>query len=138
MRVLVTGSSGLIGSEAVEFYDGKGYTVYGIDNNMRAMFFGPKGDTLWNLRRLQRSTRHFTHCDLDIRDRQMVLHVANGNLDAKTDSGFNLGPNDNLVLLAPGPTPGLDDDQGIAFVSKNTVVTPTSFGVLVDGVLPAH
>jgi hypothetical protein len=72
--------------------------------------------------------------DLNTWDRQMVLHVGNGNLDATADAGFNLGPNDNLVLLAPGPTEAFSDDQGIAFVAASTAVTPASFGVLADGV----
>jgi CDP-paratose 2-epimerase len=69
MRVLVTGSSGLIGSEAVRYYDAQGHTVFGIDNNMRSEFFGEKGDTTWNLRRLQAETSRFTHNEIDIRDR---------------------------------------------------------------------
>lgn len=56
MKVLVTGSSGLIGSEAVEFYDKQGHEVTGIDNNMRAELFGPDGDTTWNLKRLKKIT----------------------------------------------------------------------------------
>ena len=52
-NILVTGSSGLIGSEAVEYFDRQGHSVIGVDNNMRAEFFGPPGDTLWNLERLQ-------------------------------------------------------------------------------------
>lgn len=68
MKVLVTGSSGLIGSEAVTHFDKLGHTVYGIDNNMRREFFGPKGDTLWNLQRLKDSTKNFTHIDMDIRN----------------------------------------------------------------------
>jgi CDP-paratose 2-epimerase len=72
-RVLVTGSSGLIGSEAVEHFDRLGDHVLGIDNNMRADFFGPKGDTTWNLRRLRANTRRFEHHALDIRDRAAVL-----------------------------------------------------------------
>ena len=68
-RVLITGSSGLIGSEAVEHYDRIGCEVHGLDNNMRAVFFGPQGDTLWNLQRLRSVTRHFTHHGIDIRDR---------------------------------------------------------------------
>lgn len=73
MRVLVTGSSGLIGSEAVSFYDAQGHTVLGIDNNMRATFFGPAGDTTWNLQRLREHTRNFTHFPIDIRDKGAVL-----------------------------------------------------------------
>jgi CDP-paratose 2-epimerase len=73
MRVLVTGSSGLIGSEAVAHYDGAGHDVVGADNNMRATFFGPQGDTRRNLERLRASTRRFEHRELDIRDREGVF-----------------------------------------------------------------
>jgi CDP-paratose 2-epimerase len=69
---LVTGSSGLIGSEAVEFLDGRGYTVHGVDNNMRRDFFGEHGDTTWNLERLRNATKHFVHYGLDIRDRSAL------------------------------------------------------------------
>jgi CDP-paratose 2-epimerase len=74
-RVIITGSSGLIGSEAVMHYDRAGCEVHGADNNMRREFFGPKGDTRWNLRRLQASTSHFTHHELDIRDREAVFDL---------------------------------------------------------------
>ena len=73
--VLVTGSSGLIGSEAVEYFDRLGHRVTGIDNNMRREFFGPSGDTTWNLERLQSVTRHFAPMDLDLRDRERVLDL---------------------------------------------------------------
>jgi CDP-paratose 2-epimerase len=72
MQVLVTGSSGLIGSEAVAFFDELGFPVTGIDNNMRADFFGPQGDTTENRRRLQERFPKFKHVELDIRDRQKV------------------------------------------------------------------
>jgi CDP-paratose 2-epimerase len=72
MRVLVTGSSGLIGSAAVEHFDREGHDVDGVDNNMRRDFFGPAGDTTWNLERLKHGTRRFRHYDLDIRDRQAI------------------------------------------------------------------
>lgn len=72
MKVLVTGSAGLIGSEAVEFFDRLGFRVDGIDNNMRADFFGPGGDTTWNRQRLESVCDHYTHHDLDIRDRDGV------------------------------------------------------------------
>lgn len=73
MRMLVTGSSGLIGSEVVSHFDALGWEVYGIDNNMRADFFGPQGDTRWNQRRLEATLKRFRHYDLDIRDRANVL-----------------------------------------------------------------
>jgi CDP-paratose 2-epimerase len=72
---LVTGSSGLIGSEAVGFLDGRGYVVHGIDNNMRREFFGQDGDTSWNLERLRAATTRFVHHDLDIRDRAGLAAV---------------------------------------------------------------
>ncbi|HLT16566.1 MAG TPA: NAD-dependent epimerase/dehydratase family protein [Acidimicrobiales bacterium] len=72
MKVLVTGSAGLIGSEAVEFFDGLGFAVHGVDNNMRADFFGPGGDTTWNRQRLESVCRRYAHHDLDIRDREAV------------------------------------------------------------------
>lgn len=68
-KILVTGSSGLIGSEAVMFYDSKSDEVHGIDNNMRRVFFGPQGDTTWNLNRLKVAAPRFVHHDIDIRDR---------------------------------------------------------------------
>jgi CDP-paratose 2-epimerase len=70
--VLVTGSSGLIGSEAAEHFDRQGCRVIGVDNNMRRTFFGPAGDTLWNLERLKSATRQFTHAAIDIRDRDAL------------------------------------------------------------------
>jgi CDP-paratose 2-epimerase len=70
--LLVTGSSGLIGSEVVCHFDALGWLVHGIDNNMRADFFGPQGDTRWNQRRLEASCPRFHHHELDIRDRQGV------------------------------------------------------------------
>jgi CDP-paratose 2-epimerase len=73
MKILVTGSSGLIGSEAVTFFDALGHEVVGIDNNMRKVFFGEQGDTTWNLNRLQQNTSNFAHRDLDIRDREAVF-----------------------------------------------------------------
>jgi CDP-paratose 2-epimerase len=73
--LLITGSSGLIGSEAVSYFDGQGAVVHGVDNNMRAEFFGPAGDTTWNLRRLKEECPKFVHHPLDIRDRPGVLRL---------------------------------------------------------------
>jgi CDP-paratose 2-epimerase len=72
--ILVTGSSGLIGSEVcVHFSQELGYKVHGLDNNQRAIFFGPQGDTRWNQRRLAEQIPGFEHHELDIRDRTGVL-----------------------------------------------------------------
>lgn len=78
-HILVTGSSGLIGSEAVEHFDRQGHSVVGLDNNQRREFFGPAGDTSWNLERLKRSTSNFRHYDLDIRDRVSVMALFQQN-----------------------------------------------------------
>lgn len=71
--ILVTGSSGLIGSEVCAYFAREGYAVHGVDNNQRAAFFGPAGDTRWNQARLQRDLRGFVHHEHDIRDRAGVL-----------------------------------------------------------------
>lgn len=68
-RILVTGSNGLIGSEVVVYFHSAGWEVHGIDNNMRADFFGPAGDTRWNQQRLEALNKRFTHHEVDIRDR---------------------------------------------------------------------
>jgi CDP-paratose 2-epimerase len=66
---LVTGSSGLIGSEVVDYFCQLGWIVHGIDNNMRADFFGAEGDTRRNQRRLIETHKRFRHHEFDIRDR---------------------------------------------------------------------
>src|SRR5437870_9458966 len=72
---VVTGSSGLVGSEMVSFLDERGWRVHGADNNMRRDFFGEHGDTTWNLERLRRETRRFEHHDLDVRDREGIARL---------------------------------------------------------------
>ena len=68
--LLVTGSSGLIGSEVCAYFArALGYHIHGIDNNQRSVFFGPQGDTRWNQQRLLRDIPGFVHHELDIRDR---------------------------------------------------------------------
>jgi CDP-paratose 2-epimerase len=73
MKVLITGSAGLIGSSAVRAFDTAGCEVVGIDNNMRREFFGEAGDTRWKTAELLDSTTRFRHVDADIRDRDRVL-----------------------------------------------------------------
>ncbi len=70
--ILVTGSSGLIGSEVCAYFGGLGYTIHGVDSNQRAVFFGPEGDTRWNQKRLEEVLPEFRHHELDIRDREGV------------------------------------------------------------------
>jgi CDP-paratose 2-epimerase len=72
-KLLVTGSSGLIGSEMVAHFSKLGWKITGVDSNMRADFFGPQGDTRWNQKRLESNHPNFNHYELDIRNREAVL-----------------------------------------------------------------
>ena len=72
-KMIVTGASGLIGSEVCVHFANRGWDIHGVDNNQRAVFFGPAGDTRWNQRRLETQLPCFTHHELDIRDREGVL-----------------------------------------------------------------
>jgi CDP-paratose 2-epimerase len=74
-RLLVTGSSGLIGSEVCLFFSAQGFSIHGIDNNQRAVFLGPPGDTRWNQDRLAKLIPGFCHHEMDIRDRKGVLEL---------------------------------------------------------------
>ncbi|MBY0482637.1 MAG: NAD-dependent epimerase/dehydratase family protein [Chitinophagaceae bacterium] len=74
-KLLVTGSSGLIGSEVCGFFSKKGWEVHGIDNNQRAIFFGENGDTRWSQQRLERELKNFTHHEVDIRNRDLILET---------------------------------------------------------------
>ena len=71
--VLVTGSCGLIGSEVSLFFARRGFHVVGIDNNHRAVFFGPEGDTGWALQRLRAEIPQYRHEAMDIRNREGVF-----------------------------------------------------------------
>jgi CDP-paratose 2-epimerase len=74
--LLVTGSSGLIGSEVVAHFASQDWRVFGVDNNQRADFFGPAGDTRWNQRRfMELFPGFFSHIELDIRNRAGVADI---------------------------------------------------------------
>lgn len=75
MRVIVTGSSGLIGSAAVRHWDAAGDEVIGIDNDMRSIFFGPTGSTEWNRSQLEADTDNFRTAKVDIRHRDAVFDL---------------------------------------------------------------
>lgn len=72
-KMLVTGSSGLIGSEVCVWFHRRGWKIHGLDNNQRAVFFGAQGDTRWNQSRLQQTLPGFMHHELDLRDRSGIL-----------------------------------------------------------------
>lgn len=74
-KILVTGSAGLIGSEAVKFFCEREFEVVGIDNDMRAYFFGPTASTDWNRQLLEEKYKNYTHINLDIRDELAVSQV---------------------------------------------------------------
>lgn len=74
-KILVTGSSGLVGSEVCIFFASKGYQIHGVDNNQRAIFFGPSGDTRWNQKRLEKSIHSFSHHEIDIRNRSAIFQL---------------------------------------------------------------
>ena len=69
----VTGSCGLIGSEVCRYFARQGFDIAGLDNNQRAVFFGPEGDTSWTLRLLRDSIPGYRHFAIDMRDRAGVL-----------------------------------------------------------------
>ena len=66
--VLITGSAGLIGSEATRFFHERGFDIVGVDNNMRQYFFGEDGSTTWNREQLEGGLSNYRHRDVDIRD----------------------------------------------------------------------
>jgi len=73
--ILVTGSAGLIGSEAVEFFSNKFDHVIGIDNDFRAKFFGKEASVDWNRKRLESKILNYKHFNLDIRDYKALEKV---------------------------------------------------------------
>ena len=72
--VIITGSSGLIGSESVKFFIKKGFKVLGIDNNLRKYFFGKDGDTKWQLDNLKK-IKNYNHFNYDIRNYKKIENI---------------------------------------------------------------
>jgi len=82
MKALITGSAGLIGSEAVRFFSKEGFDIVGIDNDMRKTFFGDDGTTLWNRDLLIKEVPNYTHIDIDVRDKERIRDLfANNRFD---------------------------------------------------------
>ena len=72
---VITGSGGLVGSEAVRLLHDKGFDVVGLDNDMRAYFFGPEASTSWNSTRLVEQLDRYTHFNIDVRDESAVRRL---------------------------------------------------------------
>lgn len=87
--VVITGSAGLVGSEAVAHYARQGFDVIGIDNDMRSRFFGPEASTSWMKHRLQNKFRNYLHVDIDIRNEIEIFGLFN-----------RLGKNIELIVHA--------------------------------------
>ncbi|MGC3968215.1 MAG: NAD-dependent epimerase/dehydratase family protein [Pirellulales bacterium] len=104
-KLLVTGSSGLIGSEVVAHFAPAGWQVFGVDNNQRADFFGPQGDTRWNQRRLVERFASFQHLELDIRNRDDVLKLL---ADVKPDLIVHAAAQPSHDLAASRPFDDFD------------------------------
>ena len=73
--IVVTGSAGLIGSEASKFFHKKGFRIVGIDNNMRSYFFGENASTEWNKKKLENELHGYSHYSIDIRDYDAIEKV---------------------------------------------------------------
>ena len=104
-KVLVTGAGGLIGSEVVLFFSQKGMEVVGIDNNMRQVFFGEKGDTTWNISKLEKEHANFKNYNIDIRDRNAVTAFI---FDIKPDAIVHTAAQPSHDLAASMPFEDFD------------------------------
>ncbi len=100
MKIIVTGSSGLIGSEVCRYFGKLGHTLHGVDNNQRATYFGPSGDTRWTEKLLTRELPDFEHHELDIRNRQGVLDLFEA-LKAEVVVHAAAQPSHDLVAQIP-------------------------------------
>ncbi len=73
--VIITGSVGLVGSEAVNFFSQKGFKVIGIDNNLRKFFFGNDGSTSWLKKKIIKNNPKYKHFNVDIRNYQRLEKI---------------------------------------------------------------
>ena len=114
---IITGSSGLIGSEAAQFFHEKGFEIVGIDNDLRSYFFGKESSTAWNTQRLSQKLNRFSSHAIDIRNQaeifklfkkygsqiELVIHAAaqpSHDWAAKEPfTDFTVNANGTLVLL---------------------------------------
>lgn len=111
MKVLVTGASGLIGGECVEYFGTRGHQIVGVDNNARRQFFGEQGDTLWNLGRVAHKVANYKHHDSSVCDGPVWMDTGRPNqdpdykkLDAQSMYVFKDGPFDAVIHCAAQPS----------------------------------
>lgn len=146
--VIITGSAGLIGSEASVHFHGLGFDVWGIDNDMRGHFFGNEASTLWMRARLESTLTRYRHFDIDIRDQAAVDSVfaqAQGSIGAVIHTAaqpshdwaarepltdFSVNAQGTLILLEA--THRFCPDAPFVFTSTNKVYgdTPNRLPVL--------
>ncbi len=139
--LVVTGSAGLIGAEAVRFFAACGFDIVGIDNDMRRVFFGDEAGTAWSRQRLESEVRSYRHVDGDIRDEALidrlfarhgraitaVVHVAAqpshdwAARDPQTDFTVNANGTLNLLEATRRNCP----DAAFIFASTNKVYGDT-------------
>jgi len=93
----------------VKHFDGLGWEVHGLDNNMRADFFGPQGDTRWNQERLLRECPRFTHHELDIRNRRGMLDLVE---QLRPDAVIHTAAQPSHDLAASRPFDDFDVNAG--------------------------
>ena len=72
---IITGSTGLVGSEAVNFFHDKGFEIIGIDNNLRKLFFGENGSTSWIKLKLLKRNKNFKNYNIDIRNFNSLTNI---------------------------------------------------------------
>jgi CDP-paratose 2-epimerase len=104
-KLLVTGAAGLIGSEVVSWFSRLGWEIVGVDNNMRADFFGPRGDTRWNTQRMERELTDYRCIDVDIRDRATLVKTVR---EVKPDAVVHTAAQPSHDLAASRPFDDFD------------------------------
>lgn len=135
--ILITGSSGLIGSEAARFFHDKGFDIVGVDNNLRKYFFGEDGSVDWNTNKLKKDLKNFVHYNEDIRDEKAINEIFkkyNKDIHAVIHTAaqpshdwaarepftdFTVNANGTLVLLEA--TRNIAPDAVFVFTSTNKV-----------------
>lgn len=124
-KLLVTGAAGLIGSEVVAWFSRFDWEVVGVDNNMRADFFGPKGDTTWNTRRMERDYPGYRCVNADIRDRAALIKLV---ADVKPNAVVHTAAQPSHDLAASRP---FDDFDVNAVGTMNMLEAVRQFSTLI-------